>query len=280
MTKMTSENRNKGKMGVAIGIVIFILIMVLLYVFLGIRSLLQIFKWFFIILFILGILGGAFYFVWFLFFKKQKFDVTYVNKQKLLDACHKGYTGVLKGLYLSGDKAHNRVYWGRITGYARISVMYKELVKEFNKKTGEEKVKTIINTKTNEQEQVYQMRSEEQDVFSISHARNFFTKLFEEEDVVRVSPKDHDELVGDVTLYGFSLIPLSEYWFLNNDMLDVSKVDVAIWTEAKRGIMFEMLRDTKEIIDKATGLDSGHQKKIEEKSLYELPVSVGGGQNK
>ena len=81
----------------------------------------------------------------------------------------------------------------------------------------------------------------------------------------------HDELVGDVTLFGFSLIPISEYFFLNNDFLDVRKIDFSILKEAERGIFFESLKDTKEIIDKAIGLDSSHKKDIEKKNLYEIP---------
>ena len=271
---MVYENKSKKSTGVVIAIFVIVAVFILLYFLLGLRGLLNIFKWLFIILFALAILGTVFYFVWFLFFKKQKYDVTFVNKQKLVDACHKGYSKILKGLYISGDKSHSRIFWGHITGWCRISVMYKELVYEKDK-NGDLKPKTILNEKTGIQSNVYEMRTEEQDVFSVTHANNWFTRLFSDDDVVRVSPKEHDELVGDVTLMGFSLIPVSEYWFLNNDYLDINKIDVAILTEAKRGIMFEMLRDTKEIVDKASGLDSNHQKRIEEKSLYELPINMG-----
>lgn len=268
-----NENKDKKGKGILITIIIIVAIFTLLYWLLGVRGLLNILKWMFIILFILAILGTVFYFVWFFFFKKQKFDVTYVNKQKLLNACNRGNTGMLKGLFLSGDKGHNRVFWGRITGYCRISVLTRTLKYKVDKKTGE---KTQLYEE-DEKTPLYNYGKEEQDVFSISHSKTFIGRLFEEEDLVRVSPEDHDELIGDITIYGFSLIPISEYWFLNNDLLDVRKIDYAILKEAERGIMFEMLRDSKEIIDKASGLDTGHQKRIEERSLYEIPVNMGGG---
>ena len=128
-----------------------------------------------------------------------------------------------------------------------------------------------IKNKKGKEEQDYDIEKEEQDVFSIKH-NGWFLSLFIEEDVVRVSPDAHDELIGDVSLFGFSLLNLSEYWFLNNDLLDVRKIDYAILKEAERSIMFEQQKDFKELVDKASGLDTGHQKKIEEKSAYEIPV--------
>jgi len=268
------ENKEKKGKGIILVMVIVVAVLVLLYWLLGVRGLMSIVKWLFIIFFVLAILGVLFYFIWIFFFKKQKFDITYVNKQKLLDACQKGNSGMLKGLYLSGDKGHSRFFWGKITGYCRISVLTRSL--RYTDEKGVKVPEVVIDAKTGREEPVYDFGKEEQDVFSISH-KSFLSRLFEEPDVVRVSPVDHDELIGDVTLFGFSLIPLSEYWFLNNDLLDVRKIDYAVLKEAERGIMFEMLRDSKEIIDKASGLDTGHQKRIEERSMLELPVNMGGG---
>lgn len=269
---MVSENKDKKGKGFLFFILIFIGVLILLYVFLGVRGLFQILKWLFIVFFVLAILGTLFYFIWYFFFKKHKFDITYVNKQRLLDACHKGYTPVLKGLFLSGDRGHSRTFWGVITGYCRISVLTRSLQYD---EAG--KVVMISDPHGEEGDLIvdYKYGKEEQDVFSVSHSKYWLGRLFEDEDVVRVSPKDHDELVGDVTLYGFSLLPISEYWFLNSDLLDVRKIDFAILKEAERGIMFEMLRDSKEIIDKASGLDTAHQKRIEEQSMYELPIDMG-----
>lgn len=265
--------RDKGKKGLIIAVVVVVLILILGFVFFGIRGLFKIFKWLMITLLILGIIGFLVWGVWYLFIRKERFDVTYVNKKKLINACNRGNTGVLKGLYLSGDRGHSRHFWGRITGICRISVLTKNMTMkkdEEGKPTSEPE--TIKDKNGNEVIQ-YVIGSEEQDVFSISTSKTWLGRLFEEDSVIRVSPSDHDELVGDVTLYGFSLIPLSEYWFLNNDYLDVRKIDYAILKESERGIMFEMLRDTKTIVDRASGLDTEHQKRIDEKSIFEVPVN-------
>ncbi len=268
---MIAENKDKKGKGVIIIVLIIVAILTLLYFLIGIRGFFKVLKWLIIILFFLAIVGVAVYLVWYFFIKKQKFDVTYVNKQKLLNACHKGYTTILKDLYLSGDEKHSRVFWGKIKGYCRISVLTRAVRMKKDGKTPD----TKLNPDTKKEELQFDYGKQEQDVFAVSH-RGWLGGLFEEQDLVRVDPKDHDELVGDVTLFGFSLITQSEYWFLNSDLLDVRTIDYAILKEAERGIMFEMLRDSKEIIDKASGLDSGHQKKIEERSMYEIPFNVGG----
>lgn len=272
---MVQENRDKKGTGIILILFIVVAVFLMIFWFMGVRGLLQILKWLIIILLVLAILGTLIYFIWFFFFKKQKFDVTFVNKQKLIDACHKGNTGVLKGMFISGDKGHSRVFWGKITGWARISVLTRTIRYETDV-NGNNIPMVNVDERTGKEEIIYDIGNEEQDVFSVSHA-SMIGKMFEEEDIVRVSPKDHDELVGDVTMYGFSLLQVSEYWFLNTDLLDVRKIDYAILKEAERGIMFEMLRDTKEIVDKASGLDTDHQKKIEERSMLELPVNMGGG---
>jgi len=263
---MVMENHEKKSKSIIIIVFIMIAVLGLLFWLVGVTGIMNVLKWFFIIMIILMIFGGVVYFVWYFFIRKQKFDVTYINKQKLLDACHKGHTGLMTELFLSGDKGHSRVYWGKITGYCRISVLTKKL--KFDK---DDKQIMVLN-KEGKLEEDYDIEKEEQDVFSVSH-RGWLLGLFEEEDVVRVSPDSHNNLIGSIDLYGYSLIPLSEYWFLNNDLLDVRKIDYAILKEAERSIMFEQQKDFKELVDKASGLDTDHQKKIEEKSAYEIPIN-------
>jgi len=269
---MVAENRDKKGKGIFIITIILVLMFVLGFWLVGYQGVMQVVKWVLIFAIILAIIGGVFYFVWFFFFKKQKFDVTYVNKLKLLDACHKGNNGLLKDLYLSGDKGHSRFRWGKITGYCRISVLMKTFIYDLDD-NGEptDVVKKVKNDMTGRNEDAFSLTREEQDVFSVSH-KGFPLNLFEEEDVVRVGIDQHDDLLGNVILFSISLIPISEYWYINDDLLDVRKIDFAILKEAERSILFEQQRDFKEIVDKASGLDSGHQKRIEEKSMYEIPV--------
>ena len=262
----------KSKKGLVIAVIVVILVLILGFVFLGIRGLFKIFKWLMITLLILAIIGFVVWGVWYLFIRKERFDVTHVNKTRLIESCHRGNTGLLKGLFLSGDKGHSKVFWGKITGWCRITVPTNNIKLKIDEK-GDTKPSTVLN-KFGDEEIEYIVGTEEQDVFSVSTAGNWFMRLFEEEKVVRVRPDLHDDLVGDVTIDCFSLVLVGDsYFFPNNSMLDVRITDYAILFESKRSIAHEQMKDFKTIVDRASGLDTEHQKRIDEKSIFEVPVS-------
>lgn len=267
------EMTEKGGRGKIIFLFIALILLILLFIgfFINPKSIMKLLIWLLAIAFFLIIIFLVMYIFWYIFIRKQKYDITYVNKQKLIQA---GYKSCPMNIYkrrliLSGDRGHSRVNWGTILGYCRIQVLTRQLSFDDDGNPTTQK-----NTRTGELEPVYIIGKEEQDVF-ITKTRGGILGLFEEPGVVRVSPHDHDELIGDITLYGFSLLPISEYYFLNTDLLDVRKIDYSILKEAQRGIMFEHLRDMKSIVDKATGLDSPHIKDLEKKNLYDIPGLTG-----
>lgn len=266
-----SNKEQKTKTWVIVGGIIVAITLVIIFLF-GVRNIFRIILFLLEACVFLGILFGIAYLFYYLFIKKHRYDVTYVNKKKLMEAGRKCNLENLKDLYVSGDKGHTRVHIGKITGYCRIQVLaknylYEEIIDEKTKQKYQQ-----IKTRPNERGEnvpVYNLDKEEQDIFVIKSKG--FMGIFSDSMVVRVNPEEHDELVGDITLYGYSLIPISEYWFLNTDYLDVRKIDYAILKEAERGIMFETLRDVKEVVDRAIGLDSRHKKDIESKHLVEIP---------
>jgi len=270
---MVVENKEKKSKAWIIVAIIIILIIVFVVYFLGTKGILKILGTFITILWVLAILFGGAYLFYHLFIKKHRFDITYVNKQRLIEAGKLNIKGYNVGdLYLSGDAGHSRVCLGKIKGYCRVQILTRTSVYE-DKTDKEGKVvkveKKVLDKETNTYVPVYDSGKEEQDVFSV--AKRGIMSFFTDPYVIRVSPEEHDDIVGDVTLKGFSLLPHSEFWFLNSDYLDVRKIDYAILKEAERGIMFETLRDMKSIVDKATGVDSEHKKFIEKKNLVEVP---------
>lgn len=255
-----------------------IIIGIIILIFLAIRFIFGVTNILKIILFIveavllLSILFGVAYLFYYLFIKKQKYDPTYVNKQKLIEAGRKCNLDNLKGLFISGDKGHSRVHIGKIIGYCRIQVLKKTYeYEEATDEKSQKKYQKVVTRPNDRGEQIpqFEIDKEEQDVF-IARAKGFLS-IFTEPMVIRTEPNQHNELVGDIDLYGYSLIPISEYWYLNSDMLDIRKIDYAILREAERGVFFEGLRDMKEIVDKAIALDSRHKKGVEDKALYEVP---------
>jgi energy-coupling factor transporter transmembrane protein EcfT len=257
-----------NKRGVIIGVVLVVIIMIIILsvVFFGIKSIGKILIFLVGALLVLAIIGIVIWAIWYLFIKKQKFDATYQNKKRLMEAGKISKPENLSDLYLSGDKGHTRVRIGRITGYCRVKVMRKNI--EYNLDGTPKMLRDAENP--NKKHSVFTLEEEEQDVFVVNN-HGFILSLFLDPMVVRVNPDEHTALVGDVTLFGFSLAPISEYYFLHTDYLDVRKVDFTILKEAERGIFFESLKDTKEIIDKAMGIDSDHKKELEKKNLYEIP---------
>jgi hypothetical protein len=247
-------------------LIVGIVVDVIVYLIWGMNGLLKLLRTFFIIILIAGFIALAVYLVYYFFIKKHKFDVTAVNKKKLILAGTIQCPNTIRGriLRLSGDKGHSWLNFGKIKGYCRIQIMLRE-TKYDNKGNIEFKTDDFGNKSVE-----YELSAEEQDVF-ITKRGVFPFNVFNDDEVVRVHPLDHDELIGDVTLFGLNLCPLSEYWFLASHYLDVRKIDRAILLEAERGVLFEFMKDMKSIVDASVDLDSRHRKGIQEKVLYEIP---------
>ncbi len=277
--KMAERNTHKGFKFTTIMIILGIILAVTIFVLMvfGFGGIFKVMITILQILLFFAILFALAYLFYYLFLKKQKFDVNYVNKERLTDAATRIKRPLLKDLYLSGDKGHSRALVGTIMGYARIQVLSRNYI--YKEEKDEQGIITkVLYTKKNEKGDKlpqYTLNKQEQDVFVVK--TKGLAGMFSESMVIRVSPEDHDELIGDVTIYGYSIIPIGGYWFLNSDHLDVRKIDYAILKEAERTIAFTTLSDVKELIDRATGIDAKHKKSIESKSLVELPEMQKGG---
>lgn len=243
-----------------------IIVDVIVYLIWGMNGLLKLLRTFFIIILVAGFIALAVYLVYYFFIKKHRFDVTAVNKKKLILAgkIQCPHTIHNRMLRLSGDKGHSWINFGKIKGYCRIQIMNRETKYD-------EKGNTVLKTDDFGNKSVeYELSAEEHDVFIIK--RGIFPfNVFNDDEVVRVHPLDHDELIADVFLFGINLCPISEYWFLASQYLDVRTIDRNILLEAERGILFEMLKDFKNVTDNAIDLDARHRKGIQEKVLYEIP---------
>lgn len=258
---------------IIISLIVLVLIIVFVWFVFGSQGILKAFFILIEIIFGAIVLLGLMWLGYELFIKKQKFDPTYVNKKKLIEASTQIKRPFLKDIYVSGDKAHTRGLIGNIKGYVRIQTILRKYLYDdkIDEKTGNKlKVPRMIADDNGVMKQAYELEKQEQDVFYVK-PKGALAALFGKDMVIRVRPEDHDDLVGDVTLFGFSLIPISEYWFLNNDHLDVQQIDFNILKEAERTVAFVTMTDMKEFVDKATGIDAEHKKGIERKSLVDIP---------
>lgn len=262
------QNRDqRGKIFI-IGGIIFVAVIILTIWLVGFKSIIKFFGVLAVIIFALAILALLVYLVWELFFKKQKIDVVYLNRRKLTEAGIRNRPEYLQNLVLSGDKGHTRITWGKIIGYCRIQVLTEQTEVDENGF-----IQYIQDPRSKKMHPKVIIVKEEQDVF-ITEKRGFPFNIFTEPDVVRVHPLDHDDLLGDVCLKGFSLVPVSEYWFLHSEYMRIDKIDKSILGEAKRSVAFLVLSDMKEIVDKAILLDSSHAKGLENKNLVDMPLPM------
>lgn len=214
------ESKNKF---LIVGILIITIILVL--IIFGFGSFFKFIKWFLIVLMIVLFIGFIFYVVYNIFFKPRKVDIVALQSKKIISSAKICKPSHLRNLYLSGDRIHESVKLGRITGF------------------------TIVENYNSEREYIYTFKK-----------FGFPLDFFEDDKIVRVNPEDSTRPIGDVYLRSLALIKQSEYYYLNTDMLNVRKIDETIYQEAKRGLLFLTLAEMKQIVDKAIGIDAYHQK--------------------
>ena len=255
-----AQNKNTVPVFWAIIILILIILLSVLRFGFGITAIDGIISNLFIWIVVLFILGLVFYAVYWLFFRPHKIDVTYMNKERLIAAATLGKSPLMRDVYLSGDAGHSSVRLGKVIGYARIEIMKTDNIGGL--KTDAKTGKPIPESLTRAQQDVIVFK---RDPFPLD--------MIEEPKVLRCDPDDHTELVGDIKIKGFSLVKLSEYYYLNKDHLDVNKIDYNLQQEAKRGVLFLNLADMKSIVDIAIGIDSRHEKSMQKDSMIKIPQS-------
>lgn len=258
-----AQNKQTAPMFWALVVVIILILLAVLRFGFGITAIGSIIQNMIIWAIVLFVFGLVFYAVYWLFFKPHKIDVTYINKQKLIISASMGKSPLMGNLYLSGDAGHQTVLLGKIVGYCRIQVLDTNKMGQETRKGNEQK------DPKKKEEAVY-VKAKEQDVI-VFKRDSFPMSMIEEPKVLRLDPEDHTDLVGDVKVKGFSLVKLSEYFFLNKDHLDLTKIDYNLLQEAKRGVLFLNLADMKGIVDMALGIDPRHQKEMQKDSMLKIP---------
>lgn len=263
------ESKGKG-FWLIIGGIILIVTFVLIFV--GWGSISK-FVWvIFEIIAFLGLMALIFYGVYYFFFKEHKYDVNYVNYKRIVKSATLAKYPLLKDFYLSGDKGHSRVKIGKIKGYTRMPTLARiyEWEEVIDPETGKkiQKIITRINEK-GEDEPIYTLETLEMDCFVVGNTG--IMSHFEEPKVIRIHKDDHDDLIADVTAFCYSLIPISNFWYANTDILDDRKIKQTIMRDAEQTTGYVILSQLRQHIDIATGIDPQHKKLIERRQLVELP---------
>lgn len=235
MALTDGESKKKGFFMV---FAIFFIIAILSFLMGGIGGIFSILKWFIYASLIIGFLGLVFYVVYYLFFKPHRIDITYENKKDYIQSAKDNGADMINDIYLTGDKNHSAKKFMTVTGYLRIL--------SFDNKE-----------------------------FDLFVGKRSTANPFEEDKVIMLEPKQHSDLIGDVYIYGISLIQKYGYYFLNSSMMDYNAIDKQVAQDTFRTVMYYNLGDMKGLIDRATGLDPDYAKERQREKLLKIPVLSG-----
>jgi hypothetical protein len=203
--------------------------------------------------------------------QKPKVDLVAADMQDIIDAAMLSKPPMLNDLYFTGDKEHGEFKVGTITGYCQLQ-SYKDL----NKIAELTKEEIDVLEKKGIDPSNYIVK---EDVFVFKRF-GFPANLFEPPKVLRTLEDEHSQLVGDVKIYGVSMIKKFGYYWPNRGHLDIARIDTAIIREAWRGQVHQFLKDMVNINQRAAGLDADHRKDLENRKLLKIPSPLGESESR
>ena len=200
------------------------------------------------------------------FLQKPKIDLVENDRQDIIDAGMQSKPPMVRDLYFTGDKEHGEFRVGTIIGYCQIQ-SYKDV--DLIAGMGTKEIKEL--------EMQGKMPSEyliKEDCFVFKRLPFPFS-LFEQPKVLRTLEDEHSQLIGDVKVYGVSMIRKFSYYWPNRAHLDIARIDISVIREAWRGQVHQFLKDMVAINQRAVGLDSEFKKELDQRKLLKIPSPLG-----
>lgn len=261
-----AEQGNRWKNIIIIAIIVFSVLLVLIGLLVGMKGLIDFFKFLLIGFLVISILFGIGYVIYLLFIKQTFKDIPYQFKKKLQSVTKVMKNDMLGNLYLSGDSKHNRVALGKFF-YLRLNLP-KILNPQGQDKADAELSSEIVPV----------------DCFIVEQ-KGMLNKLFSDPIFVLCKPEDHDyaSIFNDVTINGFNLIPLdSQFFTIDKRNLDLDMVK-GLALNYIRECVYDIFTDLDRLVQQAMNLDQQFQKEKERTREFEIPQisnMFGGGKNK
>jgi hypothetical protein len=200
------------------------------------------------------------------FLQKTPVDLVENDRQDIIEAGRLSKPPMVKDLYFTGDKEHGEFRVGSIVGYCQL-MSYKDI--------------DIIAGLT--PQQIEQMEREgkipsdyiiKEDCFIFKTSPWPFS-LFEQPKVLRTLENEHSQLIGDVKVYGVSMVKKYSFYYPNRAHLDITRIDIAVIREAWRGGLHQFLKDFVSITQNAVGLDAEYKKELDRRKLLKIPTPLG-----
>jgi hypothetical protein len=198
--------------------------------------------------------------------RKEKIDLVENDRKDIIDAGIMSKPPMVNDLYFTGDKDHGEFRVGHITGYCQLQ-SYKDL----------DLLAGLTKTQLREMEEKGEIPSQyiiKEDCF-IFKRFPFPVSVFEDPKVLRCFEDEHSQLIGDVKIYGVSMIKKYSYYWPNRGHLDIARIDIGVIREAWRGQIHQFLRDMVSINQRAVGLDSEFKKSLDQRKLLKIPSPLG-----
>jgi len=202
-------------------------------------------------------------------FQKPKVDLVANDMKDIIDAGVLSKPPMVNDLYFTGDREHGEFRVGTIIGYCQLQ-SYKDT----------DLIANLTDTQIEELERQGKIPADmiiKEDCF-IFKRLPFPMSLFEQPKVLRTLENEHSQLIGDVKVYGVSMIRKYNYYWPNRAHLDVVRIDISVIREAWRGLIHQYLKDSVAINQRAVGLDSEYKKDLDMRKLLKLPM-IGGAAN-
>lgn len=216
---------------------------------------------------ILLALVGVVVFIIMKIFQKPKIDLVENDRQDMVEAGMLSKPPMVRDLYFTGDKEHGEFKVGKIIGYVQLQ-SYKDM----------DIIAGLNPDQIEQMEKMGKIPAEyiiKEDVFVFKRF-GFPFSLFEEPKVLRTLEDEHSQLIGDVKVYGVSMIKKYGYYWPNRGHLDIARIDIGVIREAWRGQIHQFLKDMVSITQNAVGLDSEYKKELDRRKLLKLPTPLGG----
>jgi hypothetical protein len=196
-------------------------------------------------------------------FQKPAIDLVAQDMNDIIDAGKMSKPPMVKDLYFTGDKEHGEFRVGRIVGYCQMQ-SYKDL----------DLISNLSDAQIAQLESQNKIPSEmiiKEDCF-VFKTTPFPFSMFEQPKVLRTFEDEHSQMIGDVKVYGVSMIKKFGYYWPNRAHLDIVRIDIGVIREAWRGQVHQYLKDAVAIQQRAVGLDSEFKKDLDMRKLLKMPT--------
>lgn len=198
--------------------------------------------------------------------RKPKIDLVENDRQDIIDAGMMSKPPMVNDLYFTGDKEHGEFRVGKIVGYCQLQ-SYKDL----------DLIAGLTTDQIEKMEKEGKIPSEfilKEDCFVFKRLP-FPISVFEQPKVLRCLEDEHSQLIGDVKVYGVSMLKKYSYYWPNRAHLDIARIDIGVIREAWRGQIHQFLKDMVSINQRAVGLDSEFKKDLDQRKLLKIPSPLG-----